>query len=227
MNLETKRKLAKEKVPQLRLVYWDVKKKQKFEVLYPPQGQKLTIGLGIKKNHVETLPAPTYCHDKDSALRFARMRWELLARSETTYIIETRHLKIRGPDVSEQVIETGEMFVDRSTSEFDLLRLREGDAVAVKFDPFNGEDMRVMDFGQRVQFLQSLGYAPNLCAFVSTNIERLNQFKQPYYTKQVEFDFDQKDGLQIKITAVNFAYERREIAFADSFEPADVISGAS
>lgn len=228
LSFEMERKLAKERVPQIKLVYWDVKQKKTFEVLYPTHGQKITTGLGVKKNEVETVPAPVYCHDRDSALRFAKMRWELLSRSETTYKIETRHLKIPG-ETSSSVPETGQEF--RDTTEFDLLKLREGDAIGVKFDPFLGDQMRSMDFSQRVGFLESLGYPPSLCAFIATNIERINQFRQPYYTRRADFDFDQRDGLKIEIEAVNFAFERREIAFADSFDPApivqpDAVSGA-
>jgi hypothetical protein len=210
----------------MRLVYWDAKQKQKFEILYPPQGAKIDIGLGLERNKIETLPAPTYCHDNDSALRFAKMRWELLARAETTYTIKTRHLRIPKPNALSIVPETGESFTTVPTEEFNLLKLKAGDAVGVKFDPFNGESMRSMDLGQRVQFMQSLGYSPALSAFVATNVERLNQFRQPYYTRRVDFDFDQKSGTEIELELVNFAYERREIAYADSFVPADAVSSA-
>lgn len=226
IDFDIHRKLAKEKVPQMRLVYWDAKQKQKFEILYPPHGAKIDIGLGLERNKIETLPAPTYCHDKDSALRFAKMRWELLARSETTYTIKTRHLRVPKPNALSIVPETGESFTTVPTEEFNLLKLKAGDAVGVKFDPFNGESMRSMDLGQRVQFMQSLGYSPALSAFVATNVERLNQFRQPYYTRRVDFDFDQKSGTEIELELVNFAYERREIAYADSFVPADAVSSA-
>lgn len=225
ISLKAHRKLAKERVPQIKLVYWDVKTKQKFEVLYPKHGQKITTGLGVKKNEIETVPAPAYCHDRDSALRFAQMRWELLARAETTYTIETRHLTLPNPGVESSEMNQG------AADEFNLLKLHEGDAIGVKFDPFLGDHMRTMDFAQRVQFLQSLGYAPRLCNFVATNIERINQFRQPYYTRRIDFDFDQKDGMKIEVEAVNFAYERREIAFADDFDPSvtstpDAVSSA-
>ena len=232
ITLHVKRKLAKEKVPQIKLVYWDAKTKQKFEVIYPPKGQKLTTGLGLKKNEIETLPAPIYCHDKDSALRFAKMRWELLARSEASYTFTTRHLAVEQPNNSVGVPETGEVF--NAPTEFDMFKLREGDAIGINFDPFNGEEIRALNYAQRAQFLENLGFKPRLAAFVATNIERLNQFKQPYYVKRVDYDFDQKDGITIEVEAVNFAYERREIAYADSFDPAinsssapDAITGAS
>jgi hypothetical protein len=231
ISFEAKRKLAKERVPQIKMIYWDARSRQKFEVLYPPHGLKLTTGLGLKKNEIETIPAPAYCHDRDSALRFAKMRWELLARAESTYTIETRHLRLQGPSPVSTVPETGESFV--SSEEFNTLQLHEGDAIRVDFDPFLGDQMRALDFAGRVRFLEALGYAPRLCAFVATNIDRIQQFRQPYYVRKVDFDFDQKDGLKVEVEAVNFTYERREIAFADSFEPAntvvapDVVSGAA
>lgn len=225
MELKVHRKLARERVPQIKLVYWDAKQKQRFDVLYPTQGQKITTGIGTKKNEIETLPAPVYCHDRESAERFAKMRWELLARGETSYTFKTRHMTVPTPTKINTIPETGEDFVS-DDQEFNLLTLEAGDAIGVRFDPFNGEQMRALDFARRVAFLEALGYKRSLAAFVATNYERLNQFRQSYYVHRADFDWDNSSGLEIEVEAVNFAYERREIAYADSFVPADAISGA-
>lgn len=224
MTLEVKRKLAKERVPQIRIVYWDAKLKERFEVLYPQahQAQPLGIGLGLKKNEVETLPAPRYCHDRDSALRFAKMRWEMMARAESTYTLSTRHMIVPAGSASDRADRTQATDGVNETlvgDEHDLLRLQAGDAIGVAFDPFNQEQMRALDVGQREEFLRSLGYSSQVSAFVARNIETIDQFRQPYYCRKAEYRWDQHEGLAIEVEAVNFASERREIAFADDAVP--------
>lgn len=216
MSLRAKRKLARERVPQIKIVYWNAANRERFEVIYPPAHSKvpLPIGIGLKKDEVLVLPAPRYCHDRDSALRYARMRWELMARCESTYTIKTRHMRIPSEGNAELYDPTarGALGVD---GEYDLLRMQAGDAIGVHFDPFNQENMRALDVGQRIAFLESLGYQSSVAAFISTNFEQLDQWRQPYYARKIEYTWSSKDGISIELEAVNFADERRELAFAD------------
>lgn len=223
MTFKATRRLAKNRVPQIRIVYWDALARQRFEIVYPAahQAQPLAIGLGLKKNEIETLPAPRYCHDRDSALRYAKMRWEMLARSETSYTFTTRHMKVPGGgDIDRKDrMHTDDINDTSAGNEYNLLALQAGQAVGVAFDPFNQEQMRALDVGQRVEFLNSLGYAPQVSNFVAHNIETIDQFRQPYYCRKAEYRFDQKDGLTIEVEAVNFASEKRELAFASQPTP--------
>ena len=223
MTFEASRKLAKNRVPQLRMIYWDALQKQRFEVLYPGahQSQPLGIGLGLKKNEIETVPAPHYCHDRDSALRFCKMRWEMMARSETEYKMTTRHLRVPGGgdiDREDRLYPPGTVN-DVVGAEYNLLALQAGDPIGVAFDPFNQEQVRSLDIGQRENFLEVLGYSPQVAAFVARNIEIIDEFRQPFYTRKAEYHFDQREGMTIEIEAVNFASERRELQFADQPAP--------
>lgn len=224
-SLEATRKLAKERVPRIRIVYWDAGGKRQFDVVYPEKDQKLEIGLGLKKNEDLIIPAPTYCHDADSARRFAKMRWELMARAETTYKIETRHLVAPRGDGSNFLAKKAASFFGVDDG-FDLLRLQAGDAIAVRFDPFNQESMRALDVGQREDFLAGLGYHPRVAAFVADNFERLDQFRQAYYVRDAEYEYAHDNGITVTVTGVNFAYERREIAWSNGDIKVDSISGA-
>lgn len=220
LNLSVTRRMARKRVPRVKIIYWDAKRREKFAAIYPAAHQVLTTGIGLKKNEDLIVPAPTYCHDRDSALRFARMRWELMARAESTYKFKTRHLTVP--------LRTEAQRAAPGLHELELLDLQAGDAVAIQFDPFNQEQMRALDYGERLTFLESIGYAPKIAAFVAANIERIDQFKQPYYVRTATFDYAHDNGLEIEVEAVNFAYERREIQWADGVIPpgqVDAITG--
>ena len=227
ISLKVSRRLAKERVPRIKIVYWDAKERQHFTAIYPEKHQVVTIGLGLKKNEDLVIPAPTYCHDRDSALRYAQMRWELMARAESSYVFKTRHLTV---PTSGRTQGSAPAVPGAEVGDFDLLGLQAGDPVAIHFDPFNQEQMRALDIGERESFLESLGYHPKIAAFVAANIERIEQFKQPYYVRKATYDYSHDNGLEIEVEAVNFAYERREIMWADGQIPpggVDAISGDS
>lgn len=213
-----KRKLAKQKVPRIIIVFWDPRTKQKVEVAYPANAREITTGLGLKKNEDMRVPAPRGCIDRDTALRFAKMRWDLLARAEAEYTFATNHMKI---DRTRHVQFWGGSFTD----EFDMMQLRAGDAIGVEFDPFNTEHLRALEVGERVEFIVGMGYTPAIATFVANNVERITQFKQPFYCHKVTYTFDETNGLEIEVEGVNFASEAREIQWADGLVP-DAITGA-
>lgn len=205
LKLEANRKLAKEKVPQIRIVYWDAKGRQRFEVNYPEKPNQIVTGLGQKKNEYMEVGAPRYCHTRESALEFAKMRWDMLARAETEYKITTEHLKV---DVDED-------------TEFDLLQLQAGDAIGITFDPFHrNQTFLTLDEGERAEYLIEQGFSSQVATFVASNAERLSQFQQPYYMHQADFDWDEKEGISIEITGINFANEKREASYANGDSPA-------
>lgn len=221
--LEAKRKLAKQKVPRIIIVYWDPRTKQKVEVIYPENARQITTGLGLKKNEDMRVPAPKGCIDRDTALRYAKMRWDLLARAEAEYSFMTNHMKI---DRVIQPAVTQTAFGVGFTEEFDMMQIRAGDAIGVEFDPFNLEHLRSLQIGERVEFIVGMGYTPSIARFVANNVDRITQFKQPYYTHKVTYTFDEQNGLDIEVEAVNFASERREIAWADGSVPDAITGGA-
>ena len=94
----------------------------------------------------------------------------------------------------------------------DLFRLKAGSPISIAFDPFNVEQMRALELEKRVAHLRELGYSERLAGFVAESYDRLDQFRQPYYTTQVEYTWSSDDGMTIAIEAKNYAYEARERA---------------
>lgn len=204
LSLRAQRRLAKERVPQIEIRAWDPKGRKPITVTYPTKRNTITTGLGTKKDEVLRLPAPDGVVDRDALLRYAQLRYELMARAETTYTFGTRHLAVGRND----------NLPDADRRDFDMLRLDAGSAVVIAFDSFNGEQMRVLDTGQREEHLRSQGYSGAVSAFVARNYERLDQFRQPYYVRTVSYEWSDDDGLEITVEAVNYASEAREQRFA-------------
>lgn len=225
-SFESERKMAKQRVPRIKISYWDGGGKRQFDVVYPEKDQKITIGLGVKKNEDLVYPAPTYCHSKESAQRFAKMMWELIARGETTYKFVTRHMTVPRGVGANYLASDQPNYID-DINGFMMLRLQAGSAIAVRFDPFQQESMRSLTSAQREDFLLSLGYHPAVASFVANNIDRLEQFRQPFYVRTINYDYSHGDGLKIECEAVNFAYERREIQWADGAPKSDAIDAVS
>lgn len=227
VEMTASRKLAKERVPRIIIVYWDAKTRQKFEVAYPTTTdlaeakRQITTGLGLKKNEDMRLPAPKGVHDRDTAFRYARMRWDLMARAESEYSVKTRCMTVDAGDAA-QLLD--EQLGGGFNVEFNMMGLVAGDAIGIGFDPFNRELLRTLSIPERVEAIEAQGYQPAIANFVAQNLDRIDQFRQPYYVKKAEYVFDVEDGLEITVDGANYANERRELAWADGTLP-DAISG--
>lgn len=219
-KLQIKRKFHREIVPQIIIIAWDPVTEQKIEVKYPEKrnivvgatGSKDALGipLTVKKDEQMYFPAPAGIIDRDALIRYARMRFYQIGRGETVYSMGTRHLFV---EASSPGIE------DRN-----LLQLRPGNAIGVRFDPFNTDaQFRAMEIGQRVERILSLGYSHEVADFVANNVDRLELFKQDYYYNRGDVSFSLEDGIDIDIEAVNFASEIREVHFADQDVPVEDI----
>lgn len=213
-RLSTQRKFDRETVPQIVVVAHDPVTEQQIEVKYPAR-RNITVGgagstdalgipLTVKKDEQMFFPAPAGVTDRDALLRYARMRFYHLGRGETVYTMATRHLWIDGSIPGQ---------------EENLLQLRPGSAIGVRFDPFNREHLRALEIGQRVEHIKALGYSEAVSTFVSRNLDRMDMFRQDYYFNRGEVSYSVDDGIEIEIEAVNFASEIREVTFADSVSP--------
>ncbi len=188
LSLQVKRRLAKERVPQIRVVGYDSTTRQRVEVIYPEKHVPPDTGLGLKKDERILLPAPKGEYDRAALERYAAARCANMGRAEASYSFTTRHLH---PE---------------------LLGLEAGRPVFISFDPFNAENFRSLSVGQRVEHLVAAGYDTTFAGVLAESFERLQQFRQPYYTRQAEFTYALDDGLTISCEAVNYAYEPREQA---------------
>lgn len=194
-SLQVSRKLAKERVPQIVLTSYDPETKQRIEVTYPARHDSAPkTSLGTKKDEVMYLPGPAGVRDRATLLRMARVRYDNMARAESVYRFETLALSALDGE--------------------DLLQLVAGSPIRIGFDPFNAEQMRALTTAQREEHMLSLGYSPRLSAFIAAYFDRIDQFRQPYYTRLVELKWSTSDGLRVTVEAVNYAYEPRELAEA-------------
>ena len=193
-TLSMKRKLAKEKVPQIACAAYDPVARKRVEAFYPPRVSEKKDAVGIKKGEVLRITAPAGVTDRETLQRIARTRHELMARGESAYKATTRHLE----------------GVDGQS----LLKLDAGMAVWFRFDPYNRESMRTLSEGERRAHLLAQGFSEQVAVFVAAYFDRLEQFAQPYYTRSATFDYDAENGIDIAIEAVNYACETRELAAA-------------
>lgn len=197
-SLEVTRKLSgNEKVPQIVIVAWDPKTRKEIKVTYPEKRNTIVDGFAVKKDDQMFFPAPRGVVDRDALLRYARVRFYHLGRTETEYKIGTKFMEVDSP-----------------AGEVDLLRLRSGAAIGVQFDPFDRRHLRTMTVAQRVDYIVGMGYQPRIAQFIADNIEGLTQFEQPYYLNKAKFDFDEDDGVDVEMECVNFADQVREDALA-------------
>lgn len=206
-KLSVKRKFGREKTPQQVLVAYNKLTQQEVQVTYPEQRNTVVTvfdtQIAVDKDEQEFVPAPRGVFDRDQLIEYAKLRFYYRGRAETTYTFET-------PVMELTKTEERELGVNAS-DDFDLLRLRPGSAVGIKFDAFNRETLRQMKTaGERAQHIQSLGYKPQVARVIAENLDTLTAFEQPYYFNAGEYDFDIEEGLNIKIDAVNFANSIRE-----------------
>lgn len=218
-KLSVKRKFAHEKVPQIVMSAWNPIKKEEVTVTYPEKRNITTDALGrersgdtgsvaVSKDDQEFVPPPKGIYDRDTLLRFAKARFFYRGRAETEYTFNTAFLSVSRQEEAEIGVH--------ATSDFDLLRLQPGNAVGVKFDPFNREHLRTLSVGERVEHFIALKYHPVTASFIANNLESLSAFEQPYYFESGKFDFDIEEGMDIEIKAMNFASEVHEIFFTNS-----------
>lgn len=207
-SLSVKRRLGKERVPQIEVVTRDHRTGKALRVRYPEtheaprspvassasktaRGALLFKKTGIK-DEIQRIVVRKGVRDLDTLKRIAKTRYENMARAEATYRFETRALE--------------------DQNGFDLLRLDAGTPVYVRFDPFNGEQMRALGPAQRAEHIRGQGYSDELAQFLSDHYERLDQFRQPHYIRSVEYNWSNTDGISIAAEAVNYSYSPRELA---------------
>lgn len=206
-SLSVKRKFSREVVPQIVIRAWDPVTRKPIEVMFPKKRNIQVTGvdalgtpLTAKKDEQMFFPAPAGVTDKDALYRHARNRFYHLGRGETVYSMATSSLWVTGAD----------------GQDVNVLMLRPGYAIGVHFEPFNERLLRVMEMGERVSHITSLGYSPAIADFVANNLDRMEMFKQEYYYNRGDISYDTDDGIEIEIEALNFAGEVREITFAES-----------
>ena len=199
-SLSVERHLGRETVPTIVVTGYDENNRKPIEVKYGPKKGKQT-GFGTFKDE-ERRYVLMGITDPTILRNYARTLYHNLARHELKMHFTTGDLR----DLPDDPNHGG--FGPNS-----LLQLRPGDAVGVGFDPFNDEQMRSLKtFQLRKQRLVELGYKQDVAAIVAEGYDKINQFKQPWYVRQVVLDWqDEEDGgLTIDCEGVNFVSQGRD-----------------
>lgn len=199
-SLSVKRKFGKDKVPQIIIRTTNPETDELIEVIYPAKTNVIVDGLAVKKNEQEFFPAPKGVIDPEALMRYARIMFHYKGRGETTYEFKTHCLNLTDP-------VTG-------VRGHDLLRLHAGSPVGIKYDPFNKEHYLKLDVNQRYEHIRSLGYSEDVARFAAVHMQSILDYQQPYYLSAAKYDYSIDQGLEIEITANNFASANREANFA-------------
>ncbi len=195
-SLESERGLAKESVPQIRVRSYDPKKKVAIEGRFPEGRDLVVTGIGTRREEYKVMTVPGVA-DERALKEIARTAYHTIARGEGKIRFTTKHLKDL-PDA---------FGVQR-----DLLQLRSGDPVRIEWDTFNAEVMTDSGISQsqKVSHVMALGYSFQVAQIVAQHFDKLNFFRQPFYVKEVNIQFDKEQGLALDVEAMNFINVQRD-----------------
>lgn len=188
-TLDIDRKMGKETVPQIIVTCYDSKSKKKIQGVWPLSRQQKTTGLGTRRDEVRVVTVAGIS-DPGVLQNIAKTYYHSLARGEATIKFQTRDLKdLNGND---------------------LLFLRPGDPVSIGFDAVNDEEFKQISAFQRYQKLLGMGYDEEVANLIATEYDRINQFRQPFYCRDVQFDWSLDQGLMIEVQGINFVSVGRD-----------------
>jgi hypothetical protein len=187
-SIEASRKMAKERVPVVRVRSYDSKKRITHFGEFPKDKQQvraLSTG-GADNPEVEvltfTLPGIT---SKKVLERAAQTYHNLVGRGEQTLVVETRDL--------------------RDLNGKDMLQLDVGMPVSISFRPYTLDLLENLPFEERVGRLVSLyQYPQDVASKISEAIERTNFFRRPMRVKEITYDWDVESGLNITLELQNY-----------------------
>lgn len=192
-ELNIDRKMGKESVPQIEVVCYDPVTMKQVKGLYPSDAdvakKPRVTGLNTKKDEKMVVVVHGVT-DPGKLDKLAKMYYHNLARSESTVHFSTKDLK------------------DLDGS--DLIFLRPGDPVQLGFDSINDEEFRELAEFERFEKLLALGYDEQVAGVIAIEYDKINQFRVPFYTKDVELNFGIDSGLQLEVAAVNFVSPGRD-----------------
>jgi hypothetical protein len=186
-DLSIDRKMGKESVPQIEVLCYDNTTMKPISGKYPSDAEvnkkPSVTGLNTKKDE-KMLVTVHGIVDVGVLENLAKLYYHNIARSEGKIKFSTKDL------------------VDLDGS--DLMFLRPGDPVQLGFDALNDEEFRQLAEFERFEKLLSLGYDEQVAGVIATEYDKINQFRVPFYTQDVELNFNIANGLNIEVQAVNF-----------------------
>lgn len=184
-QLDLRRKLAKEKTPQIIVRGYDEKTKKHIDERFPEKDDQVPTGIDVKQN--EYLFIPAYgISDRKVFKQMAENFFNMIGQAERTVTMNTHDLK----DMRED----------------DLLNLAAGDAIEIRFDPFHRELLKKKEIGQaeKIQYLVDRGYGQSIAETIAEHFQKLAAIERPLRVREVSYDFSTTDGISIEIEAVDF-----------------------
>lgn len=199
-KLEVERKLSKEATPQIRVRSYDPKLQKVIEGQFPSdddikaqqagkdkkgKGGGFLTGVGTKREEYKVFTVPDV-KDVKVLTDIARSTYYTLARGEGIIRFST-------PSALDSENQ-------------DLLKIRSGDSVEIKWDAFNSEMMMNPNVSreQKIARLLAMGYSFDVAALVAEQYVKLDYFRQPFYVKEVNLTWDKDQGVKIDVEAMNF-----------------------
>src|SRR5262249_2985650 len=91
-----------------------------------------------------------------------------------------------------------------------LIGIRPGDPVRVDFDAFVDEDLKQLSEQDRFSRMRELGYSTEVAQIVATEYDRIQQFKAPFYVKDVTLAWSIADGLSVEVEGINYVAPQRD-----------------
>lgn len=203
-SLEIDRSMGKEAVPQVIAASYDPKSRTTIEARWPDDKSKNVFanrakistksgkisGIGTKKDEELRVDAPFGITDMKLLQAFARNYYSTLARGESKVRLRTKHL--------------------RDLGNLDLLRARTGKPIAIGFDPFNKEDLRVLSQDERFARLVGMGYEREIAQLVASEFDKIRQFETPCRTREITFEYDNDQGISVEIEANQYVFVERD-----------------
>lgn len=216
-KLSFKRKLGRVKNFNVLVRSMDIEKKRVIEAKIPEDAEAAwAVGRSIPKTRVqiETL-LPNGSTDKKDApflsfripdvteksqlVDIGQSIFEELGRQQIEGKIETKDMCVREGEVGFNDLGT---FRRSAGVEFDVLKIKNATPIAIHIHQDDLEGIsRITSVADRVKYLVARKYDPQVAfAFAAT----MGKFEVNFYTKAVEFSFNQENGFAMKLDFINF-----------------------
>lgn len=177
-SLELQRHLGKERTPMIEVRSYDERTRRTLAGRYPANGETAPTGVGTERDQVHVYQMHGVTQER-TLKRIARTVYELLAKGEQTLSCGTDDLAdLNGSNV---------------------LAMRAGDALTVKIDIFNAEELMPLPEATRELRLRAAGFEPQVARYVAHNMDVVDQMRGPWRVKEVTFDYSVTDGITINV----------------------------
>ena len=160
---------------------------QQFVKCYDPSSRKTLVGKFPEvrgEDDPEAAVRLVHGVDKAACQEMARTAWHEIAMGESEIEVETHDLTdLNGKN---------------------LLEARAGDSIRIDYDPLARDELARLTVPQREKHLRAAGFGPGVATALAENLDAMERWNRVYYVRRVVLDYDNKSGITIKVSAVNY-----------------------